>query len=58
MTQKTIETVFLEGVCIWCLGDGVIVRGRYDEEELVDCVCRVEEKAEKEAEGLTESVIG
>lgn len=52
MTQKelAIEEVFLTE-CDICHGDGFVTHGEFDNEEIVDCVCRKEAKAERDAEG-------
>lgn len=54
LSNKAIETVYLSEVCIDCAGLGFITVGEFDNEEIIDCICRVEEKAQKAAESREE----
>ena len=52
MTLKQIEDVMLID-CTDCAGTGYITVGRYDDEQVVECICRKNERLAKE-ESLAE----
>jgi hypothetical protein len=47
-----LEKAFLEAECQECHDEGFITVGKYDQEEVVLCLCKKLARIEKEADGL------